>query len=129
MRQYDSKYGYDGTGAKEKMIARVEETKRSSEAGKTRLVVREKGKTRSHAIIDIDMKVAKDLKEKETYVFAVNEKDNSRVPGFQRKKSAEFKAFQCSDTPEIYVPGSEIREKMSRFGSASTAGQSSRIKF
>ena len=129
MRDYDSKYGYDGTGAKEKMVARIEETKRSAEAGKTRLVVREKGKVRSHAVIDIDMKVAKDLKEKETYIFEVNEKDNSRVPGFQRKKSAEFKAFHCSDTPEMYVAGSETKEKMTRFGSGSTTGQAGRIKF
>lgn len=129
MREYDLKLGYDGSGAKEKMIARIEETKRSSEAGKTRLVVREKDKVRSHAVIDIDMKHAKDLKEKQMYIFEVNEKDNSRVPGFQRKKSAEFKAFHCSDAPEVYVPGSEAKEKMTRFGSGSSAGQAGRIKF
>jgi len=129
MREYDSKYGYDGTGAKEKMIARIEETKRSPEAGKTRLVVREKDKVRSHAVIDIDMKAAKDLKEKQMYIFDVNEKDNSRVPGFQRKKAADFKAFHCSDAPEVYVPGSETKEKMGRFGSGSSNGQSGRIKF
>ena len=129
MRDYDSKYGYDGTGAKEKMVARIEETKRSPEAGKTRLVVREKDKVRSHAVIDIDMKVAKELKEKQMYIFDVSEKDNSRVPGFQRKKSAEFKSFHCSDEPEIYVAGSETKEKMGRFSSGSRAGQSGRIKF
>ncbi len=129
MREYDSKFGYDGTGAKERMIARIEQTKGSSEAGKTRLVVREKDKVRSHAVIDIDMKAAKDLKEKQTYIFEVSEKDNSRVPGFQRKKSAEFKAYSCSDKPEVYVAGSETKEKMGRFGSGSSAGQAGRIKF
>lgn len=129
MREYHSHFGYDGTGAKEEMVARIEDLKASPEAGKKRLVVREKDKVRGHAVIDIDMKNAKDLKAKETYVFQVSEKDDSKNPGFQRKKSAEFRAYHCGDDPNVYVPGSETSKKMTRFGSGSTTGQSGRIKF
>lgn len=129
MREYHSKYGYDGLGAKEEMVARIQDIKASPEAGKKRLVVREKDKVRSHAVIDIDMKNAKELKSKETYVFQVNEKDDSRNPGFQRKKSADFKAFHCKDDPTVYVPGSETAKKMTRFGSGSSTGNAGRIKF
>ena len=129
MRTYHSAYGYDGTGAKEQMIAKIQDIKASPESGKTRLIVREKDKIHSHASIDIDMKHAKELKTKETYVFQVNEKDHSRMPGFQRKKSAEHKAFHCHEDPSVYVPGSELAGKMSRFGGASTTGNAGRIKF
>lgn len=130
MREYDSKYGYDGKGGvMEEMIARIQDIKAAPESGKTRLVVKPKDSNRSHAVIDIDMKNGRDLKSKETYIFQVSEKDDSRVPGFQRKKSAEFRAYRCSDDPEKYSPEMATKRLMNRFGSGSTTGNSGRIKF
>lgn len=129
MREYHSKYGYDGTGAREEMIARIQDIKASPESGKTRLVVKAKDMSRSHAVIDIDMKNARDLKAKETYIFQISEKDDSRVPGFQRKKSAEFRAYHCDENPEKYAPDMAADRLMNRFGRGSTTGNSGRIKF
>lgn len=128
MRTYDSKYGYDHT-ALEDMTARILEVKASAEAGRVRLVVQEKGKTRTHGVIDIAMKHGRDLEEKQTYRFKVMEKDDSRNPGFQRKKSAEFKAFRCDEAPELYTPGMETQMRMNRFGGNSSTTKSSRVKF
>lgn len=129
MREYHSKYGYDGTGAKEEMIARIQDIKAAPEPGKTRLVVKPRDAQRNHAVIDINMKNARDLKSKETYIFQVNEKDDSRVPGFQRKKSAEFKAYHCAENPEKYSPEMATQRLMHRFGSGSSTGNAGRIKF
>lgn len=173
MRTYDSKHGYDGggtkdnkgndMGARQQMIAKIQDIKASPYAGKKRLVVREEGMNRSHAVIDIDMKDAKDLvratsrpkrerdddrlknlrdKDKEAtkkekprnssegkYVFQVNERDDSKNPGFQRKKSAEFRAFDCHEKPEEYVSGSEHKQVFGRFGGSGNSKNSSRLKF
>lgn len=128
MREYHSGSGYDHT-AREEMIARIQDIKVAPEAGKTRLVVKPKDSNRSHAVIDIDMKNARDLKAKETYIFQVDEKDDSRVPGFQRKKSAEFKAYYCEENPERYSPEMATQRLMNRFGSGSSTGNAGRIKF
>ncbi len=129
MREYHSKYGYDGTGAREEMIARIQDIKAAPEPGRTRLVVKPKDASRNHAVIDINMKNARDLKSKETYIFQVDEKDDSRVPGFQRRKSAEFKAYHCDANPEKYSPEIATDRLMKRFGSGSSAGKAARIKF
>lgn len=117
MRTLDTRYGYDGVGAKEELIARVQDIKASPSPGKNRLVIREKDKNLSHAVIDIDMKASRDLRSKETYVFQVNEKDDSRNPGFQRKRSAEFKVFECDEKPMEYSSAYDTQKKFGRFGS------------
>lgn len=136
---FNSRGGYDGgggkdinghdIGARERMIAKIQDVKASPYAGKTRLVVREEGKDKSHAVIDVNIKDAKDLKSKEKYVFHVNERDDSKNPGFQRKRSATFKAYDCSEKPEGYVPGSEYKETFSRFGGSGNTKNSGRLKF
>jgi hypothetical protein len=126
---YHSKYGYDGTGAKERLVAKIQDIKASPEAGKKRLIIRETTKTMSHAAIDIDMKYARDLEEKGTYVFEVEEKDNSRNPGFQRKKGSSFRSYYCHEEPDLYTPESDRRELMNRFGGGGSAKGGSRTKF
>ncbi len=129
MRSFDSKHGYDGTGAKEELIARIQDIKTAPETGKQRLVIREKGKNFSHAVIDIDMKAARDLKEKETYIFHVNEKDHSKNPGHQRRRSAEFTAYNCEERPETYTSSAERASTFSRFGGSGRLSDSKRTKF
>ncbi len=114
LRTFDPTHGYD-TGAREEMVARIQDIKASSVAGKQRLVVRERGTSFTHAVIDIDMKHAKELKENETYSFQVTERDDSRNPGFQRKKSATFKAYDCEDKPEEFSASAHAKKMMSRF--------------
>jgi hypothetical protein len=165
MREYDSKYGYDGTGALEEMIARVQDIKASPYAGKKRLVVKKEGAERSHAVIDIDMKDAKDIvrstsrpradredrrdtrsvrdqerrpqksadekwdRNKGKYIFQVKERDDSKNPGFQRKKSAEFKAYDCEEKPQQFTSELETNRRMNRFGGGSSTGKAKRTKF
>lgn len=128
MRSFDPTHGYD-VSALEQMIAKIEDIKSSPKAGTTRLVVREKGKNFTHAVIDIDMKAARDLKSKELYVFQVQERDDSSNPGFQRKRSAEFKAYNCHETPDIYTPATEREAKFNRFGNAGGGSGGERHKF
>lgn len=111
------------------MIAKIQDIKAAPAAGKQRLVVRERGKNLTHAVIDIDMKVAKELKAKETYFFQVSEKDDSRNPGFQRKRSATFRAYSCDEKPETYSSQTETRRRMDRFGGNGNTTQASRIRF
>ncbi len=113
-RSFDPTHGYDKS-AMEEIVARVQDIKASPIAGKQRLVVREKGMNLSHAIIDIDMKHAKELKAKETYSFQVQEKDDSKNPGFQRQKSASFRAYDCEDKPEAFSAAAETKKRMNRF--------------
>jgi len=128
MRSFDPTNGYD-TSAMEQLIAKVQDIKASPKAGQRRLVVREKGTNFSHAVIDIDMKVSRDLKSKETYVFQVKEKDDSSNPGFQRKRSGEFKAFECRDTPEAYTLEFEKNALFNRFGGGGGGKGVKRTKF
>ncbi|PZQ45443.1 MAG: hypothetical protein DI551_07405 [Micavibrio aeruginosavorus] len=129
MRSFDPRHGYDTGGAYERMVAMVQDIKASPATGKSRLVIREKGKSLTHAVIDIDMKVAKDIKTKETYQFSVREKDDSRNPGFQRQRAATFKAYSCEEKPEDYVPGMEHQEVFSRFTGGDRMKNAKRIKF
>lgn len=159
MREFDSKHGYD-KNAMQEMIARVQDIKASPVAGKKRLVVKEEGASRSHAVIDIDMSVARDVvraqsrprrdrepslldaereaarkpkpydPDKGKYIFKVEERDDSKNPGFQRKKSAEFKAYDCHETPTPYEAGMETARRMNRFGGgAGDSKNKGRIKF
>lgn len=158
MREYDSTNGYDHN-AMEEMIARVQDIKASPVPGKKRLVVKEEGTARSHAVIDIDMNVAREVvraqarprndrepsprdAEREAvrrpkpynpnegkYIFKVEERDDSKNPGFQRKKSAEFKAYDCHEKPTPYEAGMDTSRRMNRFSSGSDGGGSGRTKF
>jgi hypothetical protein len=128
MREFDSKTGYD-SGAMERITAKIQDIKASPTSGKQRLVVREKGTNFTHAIIDIDMKVAKNLKEKETYIFNVNEKDDSSLPGFQRKRSSTFKAYHCEEAPDEYSASAERSAGFNRFGGGGPKGNGKRTKF
>jgi hypothetical protein len=128
MRSFDPNNGYD-SGAMEQLIAKVQDIKASPKAGQKRLVVREKGTNFTHAIIDIDMKASRDLKSKETYVFQVREKDDSSNPGFQRKRSSEFKSFLCADTPEAYSLEFEKNALFNRFGGGGGGKGAKRTKF
>lgn len=158
MREFDSKHGYD-RNAMEEMIARVQDIKASPVPGKKRLVVKEEGAARSHAVIDIDMNVARDVvraqsrprnnrepslldAEREAqrkpkpynpnegkYIFKVEERDDSKNPGFQRKKSAEFRAYDCHEKPTPYEAGMDTSRRMNRFGGGGDSKSSGRIKF
>lgn len=155
MKDRDSNFGHGVGGALEEMIARVQDIKASPYAGKKRLVVKKEGAEKSHAVIDIDMKDAKDLvrsttrpnrdreesrrdtrserdqernprknvadkwdRNKGKYIFKVEERDDSRNPGFQRKKSAEFKVFDAKEKPMEWTPEFETSRKMDRFSGA-----------
>ena len=129
MRGFDSKYGYDGSGALEELIGKIQEIKSSPEAGKKRVVIKPKGMDKSHAVVDVAMKHAKDLETKQTYKFMVKEKDSSRNPGHQRQKSVGFKAYSSDDAAEVWTSATETHSKMNRFGGGSSTGKASRTKF
>lgn len=116
MSSFNSRNGYDGSGAMQEMIAKIQEVKASPLPGHQRFVVNERGKNLGHAVIDVKMEHAKDLKEKETYVFQARERDSSRNPGHQRQKSASLKAYTCEDKPEDYTGGGGGEFKRDRFG-------------
>lgn len=115
MRSFDSGGGYDGTGALEQMIAKIQDIKASPKPGHQRIVVREKDKNLSHSVIDVEMKYAKELKEKETYIFHVSEKDYNRNPGHQRQRSATLKSYDCDGKPEDYTPAAAHKAVFNRF--------------
>jgi hypothetical protein len=111
--------GTDGAvGALKEMVAKIQEMKAAPHHGQKRLVIREKGKIHTHSVIDIDMKHARDIEEKGTYKFKVEEKEDSR--NGQKKKhnsSTGFKAYHCGDKPIEYTAEIEKAETFSRFGS------------
>ncbi len=129
MGRYSFTNGYDGDGSLEKITAMVQEIKASPKSGHKRLVVREKGKTMSHAVIDIKMKDAKDVEEKKSYMFDVREKDYSRNPGQQRRKAADFKGYDCEGMPEDYTPAAETQARFNRFGGGAGGKKVGRTKF
>lgn len=103
-------------GAMLDIIARIQDIKASSETTKKRLVVQERGKRIGQRVIDIDMKHAKDLEEKETYVFKVNEKADTHNGFSRRKMSTDFTAYDCAAKPEAFVIADERKSAMTRFG-------------
>ncbi len=129
MSSFNSKNGYDGGGALEQMIAKIQEIKASPKTGHQRLVVREKDKSMKTSVIDVEMKHVKELSEKETYMFNVREKDSSRNPGHQRQRSASLKAYECEGKPEDYKPGMTTGNSMfNRFGGGGGSGKSTKGK-
>ncbi len=106
--------GYDGDtgGAKAEVIARVAEIKAAPHHGQKRLVVREYGKSKSHTVIDIDMSQAKDIEEKGTYRFQVEEKNAGRPGQSQMARQSGFKNYYCEDAPEKFEG---MRTEMNRF--------------
>lgn len=120
--------GFEGEGAYMQMVAKVQEVKAAPHHGQKRLVVRERGKIHTQAVIDIDMSAVRDLEENETYVFHVKEKDDSRY-GYQRKKATSFKAYSCEDTPEAFTPETIAKSLMSRFGGENGGKGHKRTKF
>jgi hypothetical protein len=112
--------GTDGTNnALKEMVAKIQELKAAPHHGQKRLVVREKGKVHTHSVIDIDMKHARDIEEKGTYKFVVEEKENNRNgQSKKRTSSTGFKAYHCGDKPIEYTAEIEKAETFSRFGSS-----------
>jgi hypothetical protein len=119
---------FDGDGAYKEMIAKVQDIKAAPHHGQKRLVVREQGKLHEQAVIDIDMKSARELEERGTYVFKVQEKTDDRY-GYQRKKTASFKAYSCDDTPLEFTPDTIAKNLMSRFGGENGGKGHTRTKF
>lgn len=119
---------FDGDGAYKEMIAKVQDIKAAPHHGQKRLVVREQGKLHEQAVIDIDMKAARELEERGTYVFKVQEKTDDRY-GYQRKKAASFKAYSCDDTPQEFTPETIAKNLMSRFGGETGGKGHTRTKF
>jgi nucleoside-triphosphatase THEP1 len=133
MRTYHSERGYDGTGKAELKTMRIEDIKRSPLVGHTRAVVREDGKRSTYAVVDIPLEMAKkaELKEKGKYRMKVAEKDWCKQEGHQTNRVARaggFTAYTCVEKPEAYVPGSEHKDVMNRFGGANVKNVG-RIKF
>lgn len=115
MSKFGSNYGaFEGDGAYVQMIAKIQDIKAAPHHGQKRLVVREHGKVHHQAVIDIDMKAFRELEEKGTYVFQVQEKDDSRY-GYQRKKGTGFKAYHCGEAPEEFSAGAMSEQQFNRF--------------
>lgn len=115
-----SKFGggrgaFEGEGAYTQMIAKIQDIKAAPHHGQKRLVVREHGKLHQQAVIDIDMKAMRDIEEKGTYVFQVQEKDEHRY-GYQRKKSTNFTAYTCDEKPEAFTSSTLHDMSFNRFG-------------
>jgi len=121
--------GSEKDGALQQIIARVQDIKSAAAHGQKRLVIRENGKAHAHAVIDIDMREARDLKEKETYKFTVKEKNINRPGQSQRASGSNFKAYECHDAPEVYDTAAAQAEAFTRFGGSGRTAGSKRIKF
>lgn len=104
-------------GAMLEMIAKIQDVKASPHHTQKRLVVQERGKRMGQRVIDIDMKHARDLEEKETYIFKVSEKDDSRNGMHKRKMSTDFTAYECHAKPDTFSVADERAAAMNRFGS------------
>lgn len=103
-------------GAMLEIIAKIQDVKASPHHTKKRLVVTERGKSMGQRVIDIDMKHAKDLEQKETYVFKVTEKEDTRGGLQKRKVSTDFTAYECHAKPDTFNIGDERAAAMNRFG-------------
>jgi hypothetical protein len=124
----DNSGGFEGEGAYKEMIAKVRDIKAAPHHGQKRLIVSERGKIHTQAVIDIDISAVRDLEENETYVFKVKEKDDSRY-GYQRKKATSFTAYSCDDVPEEFTPETIARSLMSRFGGENGGKDHKRTRF
>lgn len=115
-----------GGGARQEIIARIEEMKAAPHHGQKRLVIRESNKSNTHAVIDIDMKDARELQEKGTYRFQVEEKHGNRPGQHARTGSSGFKSYASVEAPEKF---DGQYTNFDRFRDKETGGRSSRTRF
>lgn len=112
-------YGSSNSGNKDIIVGKIEDIKASPSPGERRVVVREKGGRRATLAVDMPTRCSKDLERKETYAFAVEEKDAKNFAGTsQRLKAASrFKSYHCDDAPEKYTGIGGWGQATNRFGS------------
>lgn len=120
--------GFEGDGAYVQMIAKIQDIKAAPHHGQKRLVVRERGKQHQHAVIDIDMKAFRELEEKQTYIFQVKEKTDSRY-GHQRRGATGFKAYSCDDAPTEFTQAALTEQTFNRFGGCGSGNAGRRTRF
>lgn len=121
--------GFEEAGAYSKLIGEIEDIKTAPSSERKRLVVKEKGKSYSRAVIDIDVREGRDVEKKETYVFQIKDKESNRYGRQDRKPSFGMNAYDCDVKPEEYSSSSEHADKFSRFGGSGRLQDGKRTKF
>lgn len=119
------RHGHDDSSPKNMIVGKIEDIKSAPAPGERRVVVREKGGRRATMAVDMPTNCSKDLERKETYKFAVKEKDAVNFAGTsQRLKASRFKSYHCDEPPEKYTGSGGWGQAQNRFGGSD--GSSSR---